>query len=490
MNDTPESASSRLGRTGACLAILIACWLGAILLDETLPVNGGLGWDGSRFARMAQEGPRALVNGEINSYYVQRVGPSYAVRAMLLAARAEMSDENVRRGFIILNVTLLGIALFLLSDAAAGLGLGGAGQGLLLAGLFLNLPNARFPVYYAPIGDATAFFLGSLAAWGYVVRSRAAIIVAFLLAIVAWPAAFALAPLLLWPRPAIDGTSAEASRSSAATVSLAWLAALPAGAIVIGFLWWASRMPLLPADLPGLKLSLTLNALFIGGIVISIGAVFWTRRERIEWRLSATGAVVLVALVIAGVLYVRAFESGSAAFSGQTYVREILLFARSRPLTAPAGHVAYFGGLAVVAMALWPRVLRGSLGAGLGAFATVAIAGLMAADAESRRLNAGWPILGLFAAKALEPLCHRRLAYLASLVMLFATSKLWWPMNGPDLFTALHAPGNYTNTQGPNMSPDATAAHLALAAVLGIVLISLARRTESGADRRSDAPSP
>ena len=187
------------------------------------------------------------------------------------------------------------------------------------------------------------------------------------------------------------------------------------------------------------------------------------------------GIVIAAVLIGIGIAYVRAFESGSVAFSGQTYVREILLFARSKPLTSVAGHAAYYGFGAIAAMALWPSLLREGARLGPGAFLALAGAGLMSMDAESRRLNASAPLVGLLAAIVLARLCDEGRKVTALLVAAVVVSKLWWLLTGPTLFPGLHEPANYTNTQGPNMSPEAVVAHLLATAVIGGVLAWTAR---------------
>lgn len=460
------------------LALLWLLWLGAIAWNERLPVNDGLGWDGSRFAKMAQAGPSMLFNHEINRYYVQRVGPSFAVRGLLALAGGELDDASVRWGFIALNLLLLSVALLLLMDAGKQLGLGPRGRLFLFLGLFANLPNARLPIYYAPIGDSSAFFLGSLIVWAFVTRRAVILLFAFVLAIVSWPAAFALLPVLVWPRPARGYATSSPADASSDFPAWSFVAALVIGAAILGVLWLAADMPPVEAWTRDVTLALGANALHVGASALAAVMMAWTARASVFQRPSRAGVMGLLILLVLSVSYVRAFESGSLSFSGQTYVREMLLFARSRAFTAIAGHGAYFGFLAMAAVFLWPRLLRQGLSLGAGGFVATALAGLMSIDAESRRLNATWPLVGLLAALVFERICRgaRETALFAAAALLI--SKLWWPLGGPDLFTALHPPGNYFNTQGPSMSADAVAAHLAATALVGAAILLVTRRPQ------------
>jgi hypothetical protein len=467
-------------------AILWTLWIGAFAIGEKVPVNDGLGWDGKRFARMVEEGPKSLLERQINSYYVQRVGPSYAVRAGLALSGAPAGDASIRIGFIALNAVVLSASLFLLLDASRSLGATPASRWLLLLGLFANLPNARLPVYYAPIGDSTAFFIGSLIAWGYVTRRFAAVIVGFALAIVCWPAAFALLPLLLWPRrdaPVTDSSVSGAARADVPAVAGIVLTVV-LGAAGLAILWWGSEMPAIEIGANAATASLAANAVHMGAAAAVVLVVATRHGRAMTWRVSVVGSIAVLVLLAASVLYVRGFESGSAAFGANTYVREILLFVKSRAFTAIAGHAAYFGLLAIVAMALFPAVLAASARLGAGGFLAVALAGLMSVDAESRRLNASWPLVGLVAALTLDGILATRSRRIAFIVAAILVSKLWWPLSGPELLPSAHQPGNYMNIQGPNMSAAAAVTHLVVSAVVFLWLAGLARQAS-----REPAPS-
>ena len=464
-------------RIGALLVTAWAVWGLAFALGEEIPVNQGLGWDGVRFSKMVEGGAAMLPAKEINRYYVQRVGPSFAVRALLDMAGIPLEAASIRAGFVAWNLALLSAALALLQDAARLMSFSASGRWVLFLGLFANQANGRLPIYYAPIGDSTAFFLGAAVLWAYIARRPAAMVAGFGLALFCWPALFLLLPLLLWPRSDTPPASASEVRPlSPAAGRLVQGLALPAGLGLLAVIALAVAMPGLADMSKEGALALTSNGLTLGAaagffVALALANARLLRASPSWFGVWAAGSVLSV-----GVLYVRAFESGSLAFSGVTFFREVLLFARSAPFVALAGHVSYYSGLAAAAMALWPRVLMEGLRMGPGAFVSLGLCGLMAGDAESRRLNAYWPLVGFFAVAALEKLWPRRANLVVFCLALLALSKLWWPLTGPPLFSAAHDPGNYFNTQGPSMSMDALWAH----ALAGIVLGYWTWRTAAG----------
>ena len=192
--------------------------------------------------------------------------------------------------------------------------------------------------------------------------------------------------------------------------------------------------------------------------------------------LSMKGVIVTVALALGGRAYVAATESGSLAFSEITYWREVLLYVRTRPFAPLVGHAAYFGALAVIAAAVWPRALAVARSLGPGPFIALALIGLQALDAESRRLNANWPLVGLCVVMAIEPWLGDLKVMSTAICLGLLFSKLWWRWSGPSLFAESHEPGNYYNLQGPSLSDEAYVFHLvAMAALATAAWLALRR---------------
>lgn len=472
------SASIRASGLIPFLLIAWMLWLCALAADEQVPANGGLGWDGVRFARYATEGPKALLDREINGYYVQRMGPSLAVHGVIRALGLPFDAVTIRWTFLGINLILLTGSIAMLADLGRRLALSTSARWLLFLGLYVNPENGRLPVYYANIGDSVAFTLGMAFVWGWSARRPWVLVISSLMALVSWPAAFyLLVPLIVWPRGEDGGAETGPSPSDS---SLPWkwgVAALPLGALLMAVSWQLSGMPAVPGWTPWTTASLATNAWLFGlAAVIAISQVTAKEWSALMAGWSARTLLTAIALFLSGRAYVAATESGSLAFSEVTYWREVLLYVRTRPLAPLVGHAAYFGALAAASYVVWPRALAMARRLGPGPFVALALMGLQALDTESRRLNANWPLIGLCTVMALEPWLRDRrvMAFAAVVCLLF--SKLWWPWSGPNLFAEANAPGNYYNLQGPSMSDEAYAVHLLAVGLLTALLWQLVRR--------------
>lgn len=480
--NAPETAgriSAAFRASGLIPFLLIAwtLWLAAIAASEQVQANDGLGWDGVRFARYATEGPKALLNREINDYYVQRMGPSLVVHAVIRGLGLPFDPVTIRWTFLGMNLVLLTGSIVMLVDLGRRLGLSLHARWLLFLGFFLNPANGRLPVYYANIGDSVAFTLGMALLWGWVSRRPWVLVLASMVALVSWPAAFyLLLPLIVWPRAA---DRSQAPGNSESVPALHWgfvVAALPAGAILLAASWRAAEMPA-PEWTPWNTASLTTNAWLFGlALVAAFSRITTTTVKAVFSEWSARSVATALALFLLGRFYVASTESGSLAFSEVTYWREVLLYVRTRPLAPLVGHAAYFGALAVVACAVWPRALEAARRLGPGPFVAIALMGLQALDTESRRLNANWPLIGLCTVLALEPRLRdsRVVAAAAALCLLF--SKLWWRWSGADMFAEAHEPANYYNLQGPSLSDEAFVAHLVALSILATLTWLWSRR--------------
>lgn len=461
-------------------------------MGEQVPANDGLGWDGVRFARYATSGPQALLDREINSYYVQRTGPSLVVHAVIRALGQPFDPVTIRWTFLGMNLVLLTGSIAMLVDTGRRLTLSGNAQWLLFLGLFVNPANGRLPVYYANIGDSTAFALGAAMLWGWCARKPWVLVLASLVALVSWPAAFyLLLPLIVWPR-AGDAAGSNHAGPRGGWLDWKWSAmALPIGALLLAVSWRLSAMPDVPGWTPWTTASLGANAWLFG--VAAVAALAQIDRAAPREFLEGTslkGLATVIALFLAGRAFVAATTSGSLAFSEVTYWREVLLYVRTRPLAPLVGHAAYFGALAAVACAVWPRALAVARGLGPGPFAAIALIGLQALDTESRRLSANWPLVGLCTVIAVEPWLRDRRVMAAMTAACLLFSKLWWRWSGPDLFAEAHEPGNYYNLQGPSLSDEAFAVHLIATALLASIAWLMVRRTPSPSDGSTPVPLP
>jgi hypothetical protein len=87
-----ESRAFLVGLTTVVYAI-------SVLISEKISIGGGFGFDGLLYGEWARTFPAPLLDGSMNQYYVQRIGPSALAHASLRLLRLDLTPENIIRAF-------------------------------------------------------------------------------------------------------------------------------------------------------------------------------------------------------------------------------------------------------------------------------------------------------------------------------------------------------------------------------------------------------
>jgi hypothetical protein len=377
--------AGRAARRGS-LVLLSALGLAQIVWGTIHPENGGLGFDGVRYARIARE-PEAALAGSLDLYSAQRVVPSLTVRLLLALSGTTPGNEEVRMGFSALNLTLL------LAAGAAWWTLSGEWVRSSVASwlgfclLFFSLGSLRQPFYYSPLTDTSAFALGAALVVFHLHRSDIGMLLTLGLGALTWRSFLPLGvALFLFPRS--PQSQPDRSRNSAwpaaagafLTCSIAIRAIAPSGSRIELFLGAATVTALLGA---------VIVDLLLGGGLRSLAA--WRiPHRRLLLVLGLTGGVVLLIWAMAR----RQLETVGA---GPTYVYPVGLFVIrdviGRGILSPDGfftnHLRFYGMTPLLVLVLWRPLCQAvhSLGPGMTIYLAVHL--LMTPNPESRQLMDG-----------------------------------------------------------------------------------------------------
>ena len=106
---------------------------------ERVPAGGGFGWDGVVYAHMVRNLGSMISEGQLSSYYAQRILPSAIVRGMLLCSGVPMNNTNIIRGFEVYNLVLLLGACWAWKRISGAVHLSLAGRWIGFSGIFVIL---------------------------------------------------------------------------------------------------------------------------------------------------------------------------------------------------------------------------------------------------------------------------------------------------------------------------------------------------------------
>lgn len=454
---------------------------------ERIGINDGTGWDGQGYTMWAQEFWKHVVTEGLQRYHAQRVLPSALAHLGMRVAGAAPTVPNAIAAFTILDAIVLAGAAALWAHLGHAMRWRRAAIWAGFVALFLGFANARHAFYYPTLTDPTAFFLGMLLAWGYLLDRPIAVWLVALLGTVTWPALPPLAiAMLLLPRAEVEpGTPRR------------WLAAIVAllGAAV--FVYLGRKYTLHPVPDVGddkmaewvlrpwlwVTIPLLVAMLFAGCYTLGIAPRLWNARgylRTLRWRREAIAVIGVVAILVWRHYYLAKVGRNGEGPTGAQFLCEHTLSAFRGPLWGPVFQVVYFGPIVLVSLIYWRRIAEVASSWGPAALLALALTVAFAAGSNSRQWNHLVPFLVAATIAATDERWTTRRTLLFAAIAL-PWSKLWLKIGYDQHIEWRHFPNQrYFMEHGPYASDETFVAHLAAAVVTGALLWLLLHRWQRG----------
>lgn len=171
------------------LMLLIILVLGLLnfFWGEKVPAGGGFGWDGVQYAKMVRNLDTMISDGQLSSYYTQRILPSAIVRGMLLLSGTSISDANIIHAFELYNLTLLVVACWAWKRVADKFSLSIAGRWIGFSAIFINFQCSKQAFYYPVLTDVTALLIAMLLLLFYAEKKPIALFLVTIIGAFCWP---------------------------------------------------------------------------------------------------------------------------------------------------------------------------------------------------------------------------------------------------------------------------------------------------------------
>jgi len=502
----PE-AQRRLGeRLFAVLSFCLLAGIGGaqVLWGERFSGHGVGKGDSYYYLDMAQEFPRMVFGGKLDSYRIQRSLPSGIVCGALTVLGKPRDAATVVRAFATLNLALLLGTLLIWCGIARAVGLSLSGRWLGFLLLFGNVALLRVSFYSPVLTDVSGFAVSALLLLGHVTASGPLMMAALLAGAFTWPGfLFYGLALFLFPRqPLPEGQAPRRAH---------WIAALGASVLFLVMLRAGLRGPL-PVPEPDppptgwgqvwLHESWVVPSVALTLAYLTFGfATLLRHRDLFRWetywrRVELRRLALFIPLLVAVPLLAHWLGAGlPPANTAPRFLASVALQSVVRPAHSLVAHVVYFGLLPLFLLVLWPRVCRDAHGLGLGITWFVASLVLVGLTPESRQVLHGLPVLALLAVLAMEGERWPRWAAWVLTAFALLGSKVWFSMNQAG-FTSKSHPFSYPAQYfwmnlGPWMTDEmyALQGSLALAALLVVVLAVRGSRRPDPAEQQLVWPS-
>jgi len=169
------------------LLIILALGLLNFFWGEKVPAGDGFGWDGVQYAKMVRNLDTMISDGQLSSYYTQRILPSAIVRGMLLFSGVSITDANIIRSFELYNLTLLVVACWAWKRIANKFLLSIAGRWIGFSAIFINFQASKQAFYYPVLTDVTALLVAMLLLLFYSEKKPIALFLVTIIGAFCWP---------------------------------------------------------------------------------------------------------------------------------------------------------------------------------------------------------------------------------------------------------------------------------------------------------------
>jgi hypothetical protein len=447
--DAAAAVSRVLRSNGGIAATVLAALCCYWPLSDAIPVSGGLGYDGIRYARWVRsnpvllfpEGPRApFVKSKLDSYAARRFLPSTALHFVMRAFDVPRTDDNVIAAFAAVNLALLALAIFCLCRAADAVGLTTRGKWMAVLAFQVSYANWKMPFFYPVLTDTFALALGALSLLFYLERRTLGLVLIMVGGGFVWPTLPYFCFLLLAfpsasPGPVRPDTGREPRGWRTLPTGAAGTAAVLYLALITILVRNDYRIPGTPVkpltNLVALSASVTALYVFFGLRTLLDSPGLWQelRPLSVLRRRRAWVAGLLLVGIEAGV---ASLAVSQADYSGLRFVTDTLFSSVTQPGIFCLAHILFFGPMLILVPFLWGPMCRSIQRRGAGLTLCFALALAIGAGSESRKLMNFFPFVALFLAERLDRSVRGawHVGMLAILSLL--VSKVWLPM-GQDL---------------------------------------------------------
>jgi len=438
------------------IMMLIVLTLGLLnfFWGEKVPAGNGFGWDGVHYGEMVRNLPSMISEGQLSSYYAQRILPVSIVRALLDMSGATLTNTNIISGFELYNLTLLLGACWIWKRLADKFLLSISGRWIGFSGIFINFQASKQAFYYPVLTDVTALFVAMLLLLFYVEKKPLALFAVTIIGAFSWPVVSICGALLLLflktelPKEIIAPAAPVFNIDSLFRSSLVRF-----GGLVLLFLWAVIYIAATQAGgvsehicnayLPNVlscspegfaKLFTALSSILV--ILVAFAMLMGSR--------ASFGAIIgclkrlplpLVILSIAAVLIpffmVKVFSNpelvNAGSLKGLIY---LILFPQPGKHLLPFVTLASFWGPVVLLLMLfWNQFCIEARKLGPGVVAIIGISLILGLTGEPRFVTIGWPFLVLGIVLVLEVSSTKPSFKYVFAVLVIVYAQFWIRLN-------------------------------------------------------------
>lgn len=402
-----------------------------IFFGEHIPAGDGLGWDGTRYAKLAKDFPNLFFHKQIDQYLLQRTLPSSIVYFCARFNGIQLTNAQIPLAFSIYNASLLLIALFIWDAIVKKLAWRPQVRLISFAGLFLNYAILKMNTYYPTLTDTSAFVCGLLMIYFFLCKKNYYVLLTGLFGAFIFPTLLYIGILLyIFPKQNNPDSTPRLNMTSKKVIVLAMVKALIIVALSIG-IYWVTHNEALGGfyALPVLLISAITLFVYLFYALFPISHYSFHYFSRLKHAISYRVIVALLVIFCLHAFIGVVSNDDVVLLTPHLFIINITKQALAYPLNFLISHVIYYGPIVCLIMYFWQDVVKYIQGLGFGLFFVTALYVVLFIGSESRQLINFFPIGVIAIAETLNrKVVSWKFSYLFVLLSLLV-SKAWLPLN-------------------------------------------------------------
>ncbi len=441
--------------------------------------NNGNGWDGAVYTDMVKKMPEVIYNNTISSFYYQRILPSFLCYASLRVVGVETSDINVLHFFIVFNIILILISVFVYTRIAKLLSFNSY---TFIAGfvlLFYNFSVLKMSMYDPVKTDYLAFLEGLLISYFYLKKNFIALLITAICSLFTFPTVIFLSSIFL----ILFDKDVKATMSDIKPAVIKYLLPLLLASIPVLLTFYSYKYNFVKFDFARAtdgatmswvdtkeRLSMLLSIIMLVFVLfVFYKAMILYVKDILNFRgftYYKAGVMVLI-FIVANVLIKKLCDVNAPnPNSFADFLYRICYQALVYPLGSYIAHFIYFGSVIILLFLRFKKVISsiGNLGKGFVVFLGLNL--ILMIGSESRQFIYVIPFITVAILYAMnEELNGNKLLLFVLIIINLTFSFFWYQINLPDVQMEVGSQKafpqqRYFGFQGPWVSRNTYYIHL------------------------------
>ncbi|HET8963109.1 MAG TPA: hypothetical protein VFM99_04385 [Chitinophagales bacterium] len=403
----------------------------AIFFLEHVLSFDGLGFDGVVYAKIIKGFPDILLNRELNSYYTFRTLPSILIWSGLQLLQADISTENIIKGFMLLNYLSISGLLILLFLIVRIKNYSDYTFYFICTLLIMNTAVLKFTYFIPVLTDSFALFIGGVMLYVTLTRKIWLLCLAIFAGIFTWPISAYCGLLLL---ATSLGGKYNFSKRFAKFIAISY----QTGIIAVAVVCLITGLFILKQMLPNTSDPIEMDWLFLSIPILFLYLFFilklpvLTAIENFSFDLKSIFQFLAITIGFGILMWAWKHSIANLELYSTNAISSVYLsFLRGvqKPGISLIGHIIYYGPLTLFIIVFWKNLSLKFKEMNLPFVVIILLHLILAVNSESRFLTMAIPFLLFWIMPVAESLKNRMQWIMIFFLIGLLSSKIWLPIN-------------------------------------------------------------